>query len=583
MHYSPPLFFMLKTLRFVLLSACVIGTKLGANVADSYHLKLVEPAGTPTGDFGNAVGVWQDFIFVGSPQYAALSGTVHVYDATDGSLIRSLRPDSQVGSSGFGHSLAVSKDKLLVGAWREQAAYLFDLPSFELIRKFVPSHAGDAQRFAWAVDLDGDRALVGAYAGMANGIQSGTAYLFDISSGQQIAKLDPPAGKDDDRFGWAVDITGPWVSIGAWGEDASAQATFTGAAYAYRADTGSFAYKIPSGPALSTSFGISVAGSGDRLIIGASRDDTSGTDGGAIHLGETGRDLPLQKRVPDDASVGFFGRVVAAHGARALVGADFTRNDGMEAAGRAYLVDLFDGTTLASYRIEDGKPYDRFGTAVALSDRFAVVACPKSDFRARGADAVYVFAITPRLRVGLDGPLILNRQTGLFEQRVTISNIANGDLRGFRLQVADLPDGVTFHNKATAEDTVDYLGAIPSQGSVSLILEFYSPTRIPSFQPQISASEIALRSPLPIEPAGLAVDRCLLQDDGSFLIEFTAKPGSRYEIQYTDDGKSWRRSPVSIRAAGNRVQWIDRGPPRTETAPVTTHRRFYVVKELAVP
>jgi hypothetical protein len=581
MQYCSPFFFMLKTQRFVCIVAWVIGTKLGANAIDSYHLKLVEPAGTPTGDFGSAVGVWRNFVFVGSPQYAALSGTVHVYDSSDGSLIRSLRPDPHVGSSGFGHSLAVSKDKLLVGAWREQAAYLFDLPSFALIRKFVPAQVGDAQRFAWAVDLDGDRALVGAYAGMANGVQSGTAYLFDIDSGRQIAKLDPPAGKDDDRFGWAVDITGPWISIGAWGEDASTQATFTGAVYSYRADTGSFAYKIPSGPAFSTSFGISVAGSGDRLIIGASRDDSSGPDAGAIHLGETGRDLPLQKIVPDDASVGFFGRVVAAHGARALVGADFTRNDGIAAAGRAYLVDLFGGTTLASYRIEDAKPYDRFGTAVALSDRFAVVACPKSDFRAQGVDAVYVFVMPPRLRVGLDGPLVLNRQTGLFEQRVTISNIGYNDLRGFRLQVSDLPVGVTFQNRATAEDTIDYLGTIPSQGIVSLILEFYSPARIASFQPQVSASEIALRSPLPIEPDGLAVDRCLLQDDGSFLIEFTAKPGSRYEIQYSDDGKRWRCSPVSIRAAGNRIQWIDRGPPRTETAPLTTPRRFYVVKELA--
>ena len=69
--------------------------------------------------------------------------------------------------------------------------------------------------------------------------------------------------------------------------------------------------------------------------------------------------------------------------------------------------------------------------------------------------------------------------------------------------------------------------------------------------------------------------------DGGLLIEFTAAPGSLYEVQYSDDNADWKVSPTRIRAAGNRVQWIDRGPPRTDSPPTDKTSRFYRVREIA--
>ena len=80
--------------------------------------------------------------------------------------------------------------------------------------------------------------------------------------------------------------------------------------------------------------------------------------------------------------------------------------------------------------------------------------------------------------------------------------------------------------------------------------------------------------------AGLAVDQCMRQTDGSLLIEFTSIPGALYDVQYSADAITWTVSPVRVRAAGNRVQWIDRGPPRTDSPPSQNPCRFYRVLQI---
>ena len=64
------------------------------------------------------------------------------------------------------------------------------------------------------------------------------------------------------------------------------------------------------------------------------------------------------------------------------------------------------------------------------------------------------------------------------------------------------------------------------------------------------------------------------------LIEFSSRAGSLYEIQYSDKPTEWKLSPTRIRATANRTQWIDRGPPRTDTHPSDKSTRFYRVVEI---
>ncbi|BCX46949.1 integrin alphabeta-propellor repeat protein [Haloferula helveola] len=183
----------------------------------------------------------------------------------------------------------------------------------------------------------------------------------------------------------------------------------------------------------------------------------------------------------------------------------------------------------------------------------------------------------------IEESMILNRQTGLYEHTITVTNPALREIAGFDLTITGLPVGVEVHNasgEAEGAWSVQHRQPLAPGASITLILEYYAPVRGTVLEPQVAASIVTLPEQDPAaEVPGLAVDRCELVDDG-LLIEFISVPGALYEIQYSDDFTLWKTSPTRIRAAGNRVQWIDRGPPRTDSSPGDKSSRFYRVREL---
>lgn len=193
----------------------------------------------------------------------------------------------------------------------------------------------------------------------------------------------------------------------------------------------------------------------------------------------------------------------------------------------------------------------------------------------------------PEPQLDLTANLVLNRQTGLYEHTITVTNSGAREVAGFDLTITGLPEGVCVNNASDCEGTthaVHHRQPLAAGASVTLVLEYYAPARGTVLDPEVSVTLVTEPDTDPAAPeGGLAVDRCLRQTDGSLLIEFTATPGTLYEIHYSDDNLSWKLSPVRVRAAGNRVQWIDRGPPRTDSPPDQEPCRFYRVREIASP
>ncbi len=72
--------------------------------------------------------------------------------------------------------------------------------------KLLPDNGAELDRFGFSVAISGTTAIVGASGDDDNGSHSGSAYLFDTTTAQQMAKLLPDDGEANDTFGRSVAI-----------------------------------------------------------------------------------------------------------------------------------------------------------------------------------------------------------------------------------------------------------------------------------------------------------------------------------------------------------------------------------------
>ncbi|MBM9578358.1 FG-GAP repeat protein [Leptospira sp. 201903070] len=217
-----------------------------------------------------------------------------------------------LGGALFGHSLAISENTMVIGAYRESsnqigitngsaasvasmntsamdsgAAYVFrNISGNWVLEAYLKaSNTNPNDRFGWSVAISGNTIVVGA---TGNGA-SGSAYVFVFDSGTstwtQEALLKAPNFGAGDQFGSSVAIDGDLVVVGAQWEDsdenfitngptasANNSKNDSGAAYIFRR-TGVIwtqeAYLKTPNPDNNDYFGSSVAISGDTVVVGA--------------------------------------------------------------------------------------------------------------------------------------------------------------------------------------------------------------------------------------------------------------------------------------------------------------------------
>jgi fibronectin type 3 domain-containing protein/uncharacterized ParB-like nuclease family protein len=177
-----------------------------------------------------------------------------------------------------------------------------------------------------------------------------------------------------------------------------------------------------------------------------------------------------------------------------------------------------------------------------------------------------------------------SRLTGLYEQSVTVTNVAQRAIAGFDLALSGLRDGVILYNGTNAAPGsagLSYHLPMAAGESVTLVLEYHAALRgeipAPTIVPTLATPAAGAVAQRLAAADAFEINRSLKLQDGSFLIEFNAEVGKTYRVEYSTEGTAWKRCPVAIRAGGTKVQWIDRGPPWTESAPSTQPRRLYRV------
>ena len=170
--------------------------------------------------------------------------------------------------------------------------------------------------------------------------------------------------------------------------------------------------------------------------------------------------------------------------------------------------------------------------------------------------------------------LTFNRQTGLFEQTISIRNSTGSNITGFQIDVSNLPVNAIVANAADNQSVI-FNGNLPNGESIQFVIEYFDPARN-SFTPTLSVTpnSTTIAPPLLNEPIDVGG---FMANDGSFVVEFASVPDTLYFIQYSDDSQIWRTVLPPIDARGTRVQWIDSGPPKTSVHPSQAGVRFYRV------
>lgn len=347
-------------------------------------------------ELGFAVAVDGDTLVAGAPaegsgltgidpdpadDSAPFSGAVYVKRRQPSGWIQEayIKPFNTDGWDGFGTSIAIDGDYMVVGAPREDssgsqnpndnvvpqsgAAYVFVRNGSTWTQQayLKASNPGQNYLFGWSVAISGHRIVVGSPGEQSdatgvNGNQSddglnnaGAAYAFvrNGTNWTQQAYLKASNTDVGDTFGVSVAIDGNQIIVGAYGEDSSSRTIDSGAADNSSDDVGAAyvferaqmawtqtAYLKCSNADWGDQFGIAVDIHGTTAVVGANLEDsgsnrvdgdqgTTGTDVGAAYVFDktpAGWVQSSYLKASNAESLDEFGTDVAIHEDRIVVG-----------------------------------------------------------------------------------------------------------------------------------------------------------------------------------------------------------------------------------------------------------------------
>jgi uncharacterized repeat protein (TIGR01451 family) len=201
----------------------------------------------------------------------------------------------------------------------------------------------------WSLSADGEWLAAGANLANASGTDSGAVALYrnPQPGAKPTQEIPPPVVQAGDQFGTSVSISGDWLAVGAPVGDGKVRDS--GVVYLFQFDGSTWVFKDKldaTDAAQGKQFGFSVSLSGTRLVAGAPMDSGRGSSAGAAYVFE-------------------------------LQGESWTQT--------------------AKLLADDGRPFDEFGSSVAVAGNEIVVGVPFADdlHEFRNFGAAYVFKRTP--------------------------------------------------------------------------------------------------------------------------------------------------------------------------------------------
>ncbi len=418
--------------------------------------------------FGCSVSVDGDVALVGAyqadPGGTTQAGAAYVFERNAGGTnawgqVAKLTASDKAAGNNFGHAVSMNGDVALVGAHSASpgglsyagAAYVFErnvggANAWGEVAKLTASDKAAWEHFGCSVSVDGDVALVGAYAAAPGGTSyAGAAYMFERNAGGmnawgQIAKLTASDKAANDMFGTSVSVDGDVALVGAYAANPGG-VDDAGAAYVFERNAGGanvwgeVVKLTASDKAASDMFGTSVSVDGDVAVVGANFADPGGVeDAGAAYVfernaGGTNAWGQIAKLTASDKAANhMFGTSVSVAGDAALVGANLAYPGGVSDAGAAYVYERNAGGVnawgeVARLTASDKAAGDNFGVSVSMDGDVALV----------GAYAAHPGGL---FNAGAAYVIPFNREAWCEKSKLTASDKAVGDNFGYAVSVA---------------------------------------------------------------------------------------------------------------------------------------------------
>jgi len=263
-------------------------------------------------------------------------------------------------------------------------------PVYEFTRKWDNPKGpvdGSYDTFGYSIAAVGENLLVGAYREDTGAEDAGTAYLFN-STGTLLTTFRNPTPLKEEGFGYTVAGFGDKVLIGAWKESSDTEKS--GAVYLYESDgTLLQTFNNPT-PGVKDEFGSSFAVIGANILISTPFDDTLGDNTGAAYLFNQEGDL-LRTFFPSNPTErDLFGRRVKAISEDRFLVSALETIEGSPESGAVYIYEI-DGSELLRIPNPEPFPLDLFGRDIAIVGNDTILVGASQDDTDSGISAGAAF------------------------------------------------------------------------------------------------------------------------------------------------------------------------------------------------
>lgn len=341
-----------------------------------------DPTPEAPSDYSTSVAVSQSVTIVGDPGHSDTglqSGVAYIYDTATNTLLFTLDNPSPNTGAYFGHSVAVDNNFAIVGAHGDDtgavsagSAYIYNVTNGNLLFTLTNPFPDQNDYFGSSVAISGSYAIVGAYNDDVGTGRAGATYVFDVATGNLLFTLNIPMPDAGDTFGYDIAIDGNHAIVGAFADDTGAQGT--GSAYIYDVTSGNLLFTL-NNPDLGVNdyFGRSVSIDGSYAIVGAFLDDTYAGNSGSAYIYDVATgSLLFTLNNPTPAAGDGFGAAVAIEGGYAIVGAPGDDSTG-NSAGAVYIYNVSTGQLVFTIESPVSDWAYSFGTSVDINDNVVVV------------------------------------------------------------------------------------------------------------------------------------------------------------------------------------------------------------------